>query len=104
MDTNDYSKLNVDELYNMIDSNKDNINNEMIDKLNSMIEDERVELNSLLDSFQSIDNKFKIPVKYKNMSLEELEVKYIENQTNIMEMITIYKTMYIMINRTMRVV
>lgn len=60
----------------------------MISNLNNMINVERKQLNNILEN--NIDDmKAKIPVKYKKMTLDELETEF-NNNTDINEKIIIY--------------
>ena len=60
----------------------------MITNLNSMIEVERKQLNNILEN--NIDDiKAKIPIKYKKMTLDELENEF-NNNKDINEKIIIY--------------
>jgi hypothetical protein len=60
----------------------------MIQLLNGMIQKEKTELNNILEN--NISNlKVKIPLKYKKMSINELEELF-NNTSNINEKIIIY--------------
>jgi hypothetical protein len=80
---------NIIELADKID-NLSNINDKikLIKSLNEMIEIEKNKLNNILDN--DIKNiKTKIPIKYKKMSIDELEDEF-EKCNNINEKILIY--------------
>ncbi len=74
-------------------NNLSNINNKikLIKSLNEMIEIEKTNLNNILENdIKNIKNiKSKIPIKYKKMSIEELEDEF-EKCNNINEKILIY--------------
>ena len=68
----------------------------MIESLNIMITTEKNVLNNILDN--NIDEmKIKIPLKYKKMSLDELE-EIFENTEDINEKIIIYHSIIKVIN------
>jgi hypothetical protein len=82
----------MDEITKMVDiiNNTINITDKvkMICNLNSMIEVERKQLNNILEN--NIDDiKAKIPIKYKKMTLDELESEF-NNNIDINEKIMIY--------------
>ena len=81
----------MDEITKMVENINTTINIadkvKMICNLNSMIEVERKQLNNILEN--NIDEvKAKIPIKYKKMTLDELESEF-NNNFDINEKITI---------------
>ena len=62
--------------------------------LNEMIESEKTNLNSIIDNDFNINMKIKIPLKYKKMTIDELENEF-EKCNNINDKITIYKAINI---------
>ena len=82
----------MDEITKIVENINNTINIadkvKMICSLNNMIDIERKQLNNILEN--NIDDlKAKIPVKYKKMTLDELETEF-NNNTDINEKITIY--------------
>jgi len=82
----------MDEITKMVENINKTINVaekvKMICNLNNMIDIERKQLNNILEN--NIDDiKAKIPVKYKKMTLDELETEF-NNNTDINDKITIY--------------
>ncbi len=78
----------IEELYNKI--NKcENITEKikMISLLDELIKNEKIKLTNLLEN--NLTNKVKIPLKYKKMSIEELEEAF-NNTNNIYDKIIIY--------------
>jgi hypothetical protein len=82
----------MDEITKMVENINATVNIadrvKMICNLNNMIDIERKKLNNILEN--NIDDiKAKIPVKYKKMTLDELETEF-NNNTDINEKIIIY--------------
>ena len=65
-----------------------------IDELNRMVDNEKEILKQLLESIESVDmiDTFKIPSKYKKLSIEELEIMF-NDTVDINDKISIYYTM-----------
>ena len=63
-----------------------------IDELNRIVENEKMILNELLESLDISIESFKIPTKYKKLSIEDLEIQFNEIK-DIKEKLTIYYTM-----------
>ena len=67
----------------------------MINTLNKMIETEKNELNNILQQYSNNTNEllksYKIPIKYKKCSLDELEELF-NKSNNINEKIILYRT------------
>jgi hypothetical protein len=66
----------------------------LLKTLNEMIESEKTNLNSIIDNDLNINTKIKIPLKYKKMTIDELENEF-EKCNNINDKITIYKAINI---------
>jgi DNA gyrase subunit A len=64
--------------------------NENIKSENEMIENEKTTLNSIIDNDLNINTKIKTPLKYKKMTIDELENEF-EKCNNINDKIIIYK-------------
>jgi len=62
-----------------------------INELNRIVDNEKIILNNLLESLDTIES-FKIPNKYKKLSIEELENMF-NDMKDINEKISIYYTM-----------
>ena len=82
----------MDEITKMVENINNTINiaekAKMICNLNSMIDVERKQLNNILEN--NIDDiKTKVSIKYKKMTLDELEIEF-NNNTDINEKIKIY--------------
>jgi hypothetical protein len=82
----------MDEITKMVENINTTINiaekAKMICNLNSMIDVERKQLNNILEN--NIDDiKTKVSIKYKKMTLDELEIEF-NNNTDINEKIKIY--------------
>jgi len=92
---------NITDICNMIDSNKLSNSldknskadvNLMINQLTTMVTNEKIKLTEQLNNIQSFDSKvFKIPTKYKKMSIEELEELF-NSMEEIDSKISIYYT------------
>ena len=82
----------MDEIIKLSENISTNINIEekikMVNTLNDMIKTERTNLNYLLEN-KLVNLKVKIPLKYKKMSIEELEIEF-NNSNNINDKISIY--------------
>lgn len=87
----------MDEITKMVENINNTINiaekAKMICNLNSMIDVERKQLNNILENNileNNIDDiKTKVSIKYKKMTLDELEIEF-NNNTDINEKIKIY--------------
>jgi hypothetical protein len=82
----------INDLVNKI-KNTDDINEKvsLIKELNINIEKEELNLNNILNNnLDEINNKLKIPIKYKKMSIDELEDLF-ENTNDLNEKIIIYQ-------------
>jgi len=82
----------MDEITKMVENINTTINiaekAKMICNLNSMIDVERKQLNNILEN--NIDDvKVKVSVKYKKMTLDELDIEF-NKTTDIREKINIY--------------
>ena len=62
----------------------------LLKTLNEMIDSEKKNLNSIIDNDLNINTKIKTPLKYKKMTIDELENEF-EKCNNINDKIIIYK-------------
>ena len=90
----------INKLYSLLDSIDDfTEKNKIICQINSLIPTEKDKLNQQLITLETKDigsNKFKIPVKYKKYSIDDLE-KLLYETHDIDEKISIYYTIKVMV-------
>jgi hypothetical protein len=83
----------IKQLCNEIDNSESIEHNiELVKRLNEIIENEKDYLNLQLNNLNTVDlNTFKIPVKYKKLTIEELE-EQLKLTENIDTMCSIYNS------------